>query len=91
MDIHTRELFLSNDTIGVEYPPDFDWSLSMSAVLAFKSHAENLLGQPLNLDNQVQDASFFADLFIFEDGAVGSNGVTAMVFKIGIRFSSFAK
>jgi hypothetical protein len=63
----------------------------MAAVKALKPQAERILGQPLKLDNQVQDASFFAELFVFEDGAVGANGATVMVFKIGIRFSTFGK
>src|SRR5262249_41989412 len=49
-----------------------------------------LLGQPLRVDDQVQDASFFGELFVFEEGAVRPS-VTAMVFKMAIRFSSFGR
>lgn len=92
MDTVTRQILLQNDSAtDVEYPPGFDWQASMAAVRELKPHAEEALGQPLKLDDQVQDASFFAELFVFEDGAVGPNGTTAMLFKIAIRFSTFAK
>jgi hypothetical protein len=90
MDTHTREVLLRNDSAtDVEYPAGFDWQASMAAVKALKPYAEEILGQPLKLDDQVQDASFFAELFVFEEGAVGPNGVTVMVFKIALRFSTF--
>jgi hypothetical protein len=92
MDMRTLTILLKNDSAtDVEYPPSFNWQESMAAVKALKPHAEEILGQPLKLDDQVQDASFFAELFVFEEGAVGPNGVTAMVFKIAIRFSTFGK
>jgi hypothetical protein len=92
MDARIHDLLLQHDSAtDVEYPPGFDWKASMAAVKALKPDAERILGQPLKLDDQVQDASFFAELFVFEDGAVGSNGVTTMVIKIAIRFSTFGK
>jgi hypothetical protein len=39
----------------------------------------------------VQDASFFAELCVFEDRAVDPSGATVMVVKITIRFSTFGK
>jgi hypothetical protein len=92
MDARTHDILLQNDSAtDVEYPPAFDWQASMAAVKALKPHAERILGQPLRLDDQVQDASFFAELFVTEDGAIGPNGVTTMVFKLAIRFSTFGK
>jgi hypothetical protein len=92
MDTRIHTILLQNDTAGdVEYPPAFDWQASMAAVKALKPDAEQVLGQPLKLDDQVQDASFFAELFVFEDGAVRPDGVITMVFKIAIRFSTFGK
>jgi hypothetical protein len=92
MDARIREILMRNDSAtAVEYPPGFDWQEAMAAVKALKPKAEELLGQPLKLDDQVQDASFFAELFVFEEGAVGPNGATTMVFKIAIRFSTFGK
>jgi hypothetical protein len=92
MDARIHDILLQHDSAtDVEYPPGFDWQASMAAVKALKPEAERILGQPLKLDDQVQDASFFADLFMFEEGAVGPNGVTTMVFKIAIRFSTFGK
>jgi|SRR5215472_2452409 len=92
MDTRIHDFLLQTDSAtDVEYPSDFDWQASMTTVKALKPHAERILGQPLKLDDQVQDASFFAELFVFEDGAAGPNGVTTMVFKIAIRFSTFGK
>src|SRR3954451_4308118 len=92
MDTRTHEILLRNDiATDVEYPPGFDWHASMVAVKALKPRAEDILGQPLKLDDQVQDASFFAELFVFADGVVDPNGVATMVFKIAIRFSTFGK
>jgi hypothetical protein len=92
MDTRIHDILLQNDSAtDVEYPPEFDWQASMAAVNAMKPQAEPILGQPLKLDDQVQDASFFAELFVFEDGAVGPNGATTMVFKVAIRFSTFGK
>lgn len=92
MDALIHEILLQHDSAtDVEYPPGFNWQASMAAVKAFKPEAERILDQPLKLDDQVQDASFFAELFVFEEGAVRPNGATAMVFKIAIRFSTFGK
>lgn len=92
MDASIHYILLQHDSAtDVEYPPGFDWQAAMTAVKALKVEAERILGQPLKLDDQVQDASFFAELFVFEEGAVGPNGVTTMVFKIAIRFSTFGK
>jgi hypothetical protein len=92
MDARIHNILLQNDSAtDVEYPSGFDWQTSMAAVKALKWDAERILGQPLKLDDQVQDASFFTELFVFEDGAIRPNGVTAMVFKIAIRFSAFGK
>jgi hypothetical protein len=63
----------------------------MATVKALKPHAERILGQPVKRDDPVQDAWLFAELFVFEDGAVGPNGVTTMVFPIAIRLSTFGK
>src|SRR5262245_11956610 len=72
MDARIHDILWENDSAtDVEYQPSFDWQASMAAVKALKSDAEQILGQPLKLDDQVQDASFFAELFVFEDGAVG--------------------
>jgi hypothetical protein len=92
MDARIHDILLQSDSAtNVECPPGFDWQASMAAVKALKPEAEQILGQSLKLDDQVQDASFFAELCVFEDGAVGPNGVTTLVFKIAIRFSTFAK
>ena len=82
MDTRTREILMKNDSAtDLEYPPGFNWEASMAAIRALRLHAEKVLGQALELDDQVQDASFFAELFV----------VTAMAFKIALRFSTFGR
>ena len=83
---------MSNDSpTDWEYPEGFDWTEAWRAVRQYQAAAEELLGQRLRVDDQVQDASFFGELFVFEDGAVRPDGVTVMVFKVAIRFSSFGR
>jgi len=92
VDERLHQVLLSNDsTTDWEYPRDFDWAAAWEAVRQYRTAAELVLGQPLRVDDQVQDASFFAELFVFEDGAVRPDGVTTLVFKIAIRFSSFGR
>src|SRR5262249_59767760 len=69
----------------------FDWNASMQTVREVQPRLEEILGHPLKLDDQVQDASFFAELFWLEDGAVRPNGVVVHCFKIAVRFSSFGR
>lgn len=91
MDERIHELLLSNDNpTDWEYPQGFDWAEGWRSVRQFQTAAEALLGQRLSVDDQVQDASFFGELFVFEDGAVRPH-VTEMVFKLAIRFSSFGR
>ncbi len=91
MDRRIHQLLVSNDSpTDWEYPSGFDWTAACRAVRLLQPAAEALLEQPLRLDDQVQDASYFAELFVFEDGAVRPP-VTSMVFKIAIRFSSFGR
>jgi hypothetical protein len=91
VDLRIHQLLLSNDSpTDWEYPQGFDWDAAWRDVRQFLPAAEALIGQPLQVDDQVQDASYFAELFVFEEGAVRPP-VTAMVFKIAIRFSSFGR
>jgi hypothetical protein len=91
MDRRIHELLLSNDSsTHWEYPPGFDWAGAWEAVRRYQAAAEEILGYPLKADNQVEDASFFGELFVFEEGAVRPP-VTALVYKIAIRFSSFGR
>lgn len=92
MDPHIYQILLQHDSAtDVEFPPGFDWQASMAAVKSLKPEAERILGEPLKLDDRVQDASFFTELFLLEKGVAGVNGEAPMVFKIGIRFSTFGK
>jgi hypothetical protein len=81
-----------NDTAGDwEFPAGFDYVTSLEQVKHFQLRVEEKLRLRLRLDDQVQDASFFAELFELEEGGVLPNGTTYLVFKIGIRFSTFGR
>jgi hypothetical protein len=88
VDEDTHRILLDNDsTTNWEHPPEFDWAGSMDRVKAFKVDAEQLLGQPLRFFDQVQDASFFAELYVPHERKT-SHG-TEVRMKIAIRFSNF--
>jgi hypothetical protein len=92
VDEAIHQLLLSNDSeTDLEFPSGFDWTAASEAVRHFRAPAEFVLGQSLRLDDQVQDASFFAELFVFAEGAVRPDGVTFLCFEIAIRFSSFGR
>ena len=82
-----RELQAIDDPRHCDYPPDFDWQRSMERVGAIRPKLEEIAGRPLCLDDQVQDASFFADLFVAEP--CEENGFQHMRVTFSVSFSCF--
>ena len=82
-----RKLQAADDPQHCEHPPDFDWQKSMVAVRTVRPVLEEIAGQPLFLDDQVQDASYFADLFIAEPQE--ANGFRCMRVTFSVSFSCF--
>ncbi|MBZ9711735.1 hypothetical protein [Deinococcus multiflagellatus] len=75
----TRQMLLRADhATEWECPPDFDSHTALREVRAFAQNAAQTLDLNFAVDDQVQDSSFFADLFDVE-------------FALGVRFSAFGR
>ena len=65
MNPETLQLLLSADDTDPDAfynPAGFDWKKEMDRVRSLKPELEGILGRSLELDDQVQDASYFAQL-----------------------------
>lgn len=60
------KLQAADDADHWEFPPGFDWQKSMSRVRELRPILEELAGNTLTIDDQVQDASYFASLSVTE-------------------------
>ena len=76
----------SDDSTNFEAPPGFDWGGAILEVRGLQLKLELILQRKLELDDQVQDASFFADLSYSQ--RVASDSID-LVFCF--RFSSFGR
>jgi hypothetical protein len=54
----------ADDPVACEYPAGFDWSRAIAEVRSLKPEVERIAGRTFQLDDQVQDASFFAELAV---------------------------
>lgn len=87
MDTEKLKLLeLADHETACEFPPDFNYHASMKRVEDLKPKLNAIVGKPLELDLNVQNASFFADLFIIEPPIYGGS---MYHYVLGIRFSSF--
>jgi hypothetical protein len=91
MDKVLHKLLISCDVKDSwEHPPDADWSSSLAEVERLRPLLEDALGHQLRLDQDVQDASFFADLGVLvEQSAV--DGSIWLCYEICFRFSWFSR
>ena len=90
MDPRLRELLLSvDDANAYEAPEGFDGHTEMDRGRALKPELEAILSRPLDLDDQVQDASFFTALSTrdYEEVMLGSTRGHALL--VVFRFSCF--
>lgn len=90
MDTNLKKKLLDADVAGHwEYPPDWKWPECMAKIEAVRPLLAEVVGK-LDMDQNVQDASFTTDLFVLEEGARDpvTNSV-AHVYKLAIRFSNF--
>ncbi|MFC4637921.1 hypothetical protein [Deinococcus hohokamensis] len=75
----TRELLLQVDSATEwECPTGFDYQTALREVRAFAEDAAQMLNLNFTLDDQVQDASFFADLYEVD-------------LAVGVWFSAFGR
>ena len=87
MSSEMLQLLLSaDDSDSDDYyaPVGFNWKKEMARVRSLKPQLENILGQPLELDEQVQDASFFTQLAVF----VSKENPSRIETAIAIMFSA---
>ena len=82
-------LEMTDDLVACEYPVNFDFRVSMQRVKALKPKLDAIAGKTFEIDENVQDASFFTELAIFEEADFSSNTGKIIYTVLGIRFSSF--
>ncbi|HJT78239.1 MAG TPA: hypothetical protein VJ739_13630 [Gemmataceae bacterium] len=88
MEPAIRELLdATDDSEHAEHPPGFDWSALRGRVTALQPELERVARRPFVLDDKVQDASFFADLFIRRPGPQ-TNWIDTV---FAVRFSNFGR
>jgi hypothetical protein len=88
MEPTVRELLDSaDDPVHAEGDPGLDWLSIHARVTALQPELERLAGRPFVLDDQVQDASFFADLAIRRPGPQ-PNWIDTV---FAVRFSNFGR
>ena len=89
MHERTRTLLVAADhPTAWEYPPGFDYTSAMLRARALASSLEALLGEPVHVDDQIQDASFFVELSLVGRNAQPERGVLANA-RMVIRLSTF--
>lgn len=57
-----RVLLAADDPVECEAPPGFDWEREIGKVRELVPVLEQITGRKFEADDQVQDASFFAEL-----------------------------
>jgi hypothetical protein len=88
-----RELLLSvDDPNEWEFPKVFNYYEAIGKVKQVKPLIENVINQTLQIDESVQDASFFTELFILDESQrkFRDAGLSHMHYvDFAIRFSAF--
>jgi len=85
MNADTLQKLRAADQEGYEFPRGFDWRKEMPAVEALVWDLERILGVMLKVDDQIQDASYFAELY----NRHLNRGKNYWETSIGFLFSSF--
>jgi hypothetical protein len=81
------KLQAADDPQHYDYPREFNHQESLNRVCAVKPLLEDIAGCLMSLDDQVQDASYFADLCLTEPRE--GNGIEHMRVTFCVRFSCF--
>jgi hypothetical protein len=89
MDARIHDLLVKFDsTTEIEYSADFDWADAMQRVRSLQPRLEAILGERLRLDDQIQDATYCADLFVLDE-EMNVEGMRFLISRIYISFSNF--
>jgi hypothetical protein len=91
MKIATEEdLRRLDDPKSFEYPPEFNYRRAMARVANLRVVLSSLVGHPLEQDQNVQDASFFTDLYYRDPVPQEFAGIgKAIATVVAVRFSCF--
>lgn len=93
MEDSLKKFLLSVDDVEeCEAPKTFDVIKEMKKVKKIKSQIEKIIGCNLELDEWVQDASFFTELHIIEESQKERKGKMESyvgLYNLSVRFSSF--
>ncbi len=93
MDIEIHSFLLSVDEKGNwEYPKDGRCDISFKDVESIKPELERIMGVTLDIDKNVQDASFLTDLGLLDDRNYDrEKGAGLISYLFSIRFSNFGR
>ncbi len=73
-----------------EYPKKFRWNKRMKLIQEFKKEFESVFKFQLDIDKNVQDASFTTDLGLIDETYYDrKTGTGALSYKFAFRFSNF--
>ena len=85
--LHLLEQIDAQSSVHAEYPDDFDWTREIARVRALAPVIEQIIGRACKVDDQVQDASFLADIAAYEPASL--EGRNVYVAALAVRFSNF--
>jgi hypothetical protein len=89
VDEHVLNTLLQADHIAAcEFPPGFNWESEMNRVRVLQPVVETITGRRFEIDENVQDASFFTDLGTYREKRTPYGG-TLLHTILRIRFSAF--
>lgn len=93
MNKEIHDFLISVDEIGNwEFPNGGRWDLPFSEIRALKNDLEKISGKTLDLDKNVQDASFLTDLGLLDDRYYDrEKGAGSLSYIFSIRFSNFGR
>ncbi len=75
-----------------EFPKDGRWDIPFDEVTNLRPELEKITGASLDIDKNVQDASFLTDLGVLDDRYFDrEKGVGAISYLFNIRFSNFGR
>lgn len=91
MNSELHKLLKSCDVLGAwEFPPGANWDQSIDEIRSLKMEVDRVLGVPTRLDDQVQDASFFADLGVLKQ-LPSPDKTLVLSYDFCLRFSWFSR
>lgn len=93
MKTETRRLLLDADEMGCwEFPPFFHWGTSMEEIDRMVPDLEQMFGHKLDVDRNVQDASFLTDVGYLDDRYYDrEKRCGSLSYLFSFRFSNFGR